>query len=134
MEPIEAEARPNLSGGRLYLQIANAVVGVHRRYAGRGPSKARAFSRGNVVVLVMANGMTRSEQTLVDYGRLDIARGVRRELQQTMRPQLVDAVERVTGCRVVAFMTDSHVEPDLLAELFILDRELAAPAAEASGG
>jgi uncharacterized protein YbcI len=82
----------------------------------------------------MAHGMTRGEQTLVDYGRLDIARGLRRELQQTMRPQLVDAVERVTGCRVVAFMTDSHVEPDLLAELFILDRELAAPAAKATGG
>jgi uncharacterized protein YbcI len=129
MGAIGTEQRCNLSGGRLHLAIANAVVRVHRRCAGRGPTKAQAFSRGNVVVLVLANAMTTGERTLVDSGRFEAARLVRHELQQTMRTSLVDAVEELTGCRVVAFMSDSHADPDLIAELFILDRPVAAPPA-----
>jgi uncharacterized protein YbcI len=129
MEPMETAERPNLRGGPLHLAISNAVVGVHRRCAGRGPTEAYAFSRGNVVVLVMANAMTKAEQTLVASGKLEIAQDLRRQLQQTMRPQLVGAVEQLTGCHVVAFMTDNHVDPDMLTELFILDRPLSLPPA-----
>ena len=34
-------------GGRLNQEIANAVVRIHKRFLGHGPSKAQAFFRHN---------------------------------------------------------------------------------------
>jgi uncharacterized protein YbcI len=116
---LEAE---QLTGGRLNWAIANAAVRVHSHCVGRGPTKAMAFYRGNLVVVLLQDIMTRGERTLVDRGRLEVARQMRRQFQQVMRKALVIEVEDLTRRRVVAFMSDSSIEPDLAAELFVLDR------------
>lgn len=41
-----------------------------------------------------------------------------------MGPELKRCIEGVTGRRVVAFLSDNHVRPDLAIETFILDRPL----------
>lgn len=34
------------------------------------------------------------------------------------------SVEKLTGRKVVAFMSDNHLEPDMAVEVFILDKPL----------
>jgi uncharacterized protein YbcI len=121
-----------LLGGELNSAIATEVVRVHSKYVGRGPTKAQAFHRHNVVVLLLEDTMTRGERTLAAGGRAQTAWQIRRQLQGTMRDPLVAAIERLTGCRVVAFMSDHQVEPDLAANLFVLDRPVPAARAEAA--
>jgi uncharacterized protein YbcI len=113
-----------LTGGELSAAIARSAVRVQSRFVGRGPTKAQAFFRHNFVVVVMQDAMTTSEQSLAAAGRRDAALQLRKQLQHTMRAQLVAEVERLTGCRVLAFMSDSHIDPDLAAELFVLDRSI----------
>jgi uncharacterized protein YbcI len=48
---------------------------------------------------------------------------MRHKFQEAMRPELVGAVEELTGRKVVAFMSDNHIDPDMAAEVFILDPE-----------
>ena len=55
---------------------------------------------------------------------------MRRSFQQTMREELSDAVERLTGRKVIAFMSDSHLEPDYSVEMFVLAPELDPPVAD----
>ena len=43
--------------------------------------------------------------------------------QQTMREDLSGAVAMLTGREVIAFMSDSHLEPDYSVELFVLAPE-----------
>jgi uncharacterized protein YbcI len=121
---MEAEPVPRelLTGGRLNAAITRAVVRSHSEHAGRGPTKATAFFHDNVIVVVLEQTMTRSEQSLAASGRLDAVHDVRQELQRAMRADLVAAIERLTGCSVSAFMGDNSVEPDLAVELFVLDR------------
>ena len=109
-------------GGELNSAIATAAVRVHSRYAGRGPTKAQAFHRHNVVVLLMEDTMTRGERSLAAGGRSEAAWHLRRQLQRTMVPSLVGEIELLTGCHVVAFMGDNHIDPDFVADLFVLDR------------
>lgn len=111
-----------LTGGRLNAALANAVVQIHNTYVGRGPSKGQAFFRDNVIVVVMQETLTKAERSLIEAGRKDHVLGMRREFQRTMEDDLVGAVEELTGCKVVAFMSDNHVDPDMAAELFVLDR------------
>jgi uncharacterized protein YbcI len=38
-----------------------------------------------------------------------------------MKEDFTEAVERLTGRKVVAFISGNHVDPDLAVEMFILD-------------
>jgi uncharacterized protein YbcI len=114
-----------LVGGALNQAIANAVVRSHTRLVGRGPTKAQAFYRHNVVVVLMQDTLTVGERTLVANGRVDAVHALRLELQPAMQAELTDEVERLTGCVVEAFMSTNHIDPDLAAQLFVLDRSIA---------
>jgi len=51
---------------------------------------------------------------------------MRRTFQQTMREDLAAAVEMLTERKVIAFMSDSHLDPDYSVELFVLAPEASA--------
>jgi uncharacterized protein YbcI len=46
---------------------------------------------------------------------------MRSALQSVMRNDLTAAIEGLTRRKVVAFMSASHAEPDLAAEVFVLE-------------
>jgi uncharacterized protein YbcI len=121
-------AAGSVAPGRLNRQIANAVVRGHKRFFGRGPVKAQAFFRHNIVVVMMEASLTDAERRLAAEGGSgrDAVLGLRLRYEETMRDDLVQAVEALTGCRVEAFMTCHHIEPDVAAELFVLDRPVAS--------
>ena len=50
---------------------------------------------------------------------------MRHLFQRTMQADFTEAVERLTGAKVVAFISGNNVDPDVACELFILDRSLA---------
>jgi len=116
---------PGSMEGELNAAITRAVVRVQSQYLGRGPTRAQTFYRGPVVVTVMENAMTKAEQSLVADGEIDTVLGMRQKFQRTMRADLVSEIERLTDRKVVAFMSGNHVDPDLAAELFVLDRAVA---------
>lgn len=43
-----------------------------------------------------------------------------------MRADLVEAVEAVTGRRVLPFLTDSQLTPDIAAQMFVLEGPVEA--------
>jgi uncharacterized protein YbcI len=112
--------RDRLHGGELNSAIATSAVRVYRAYAGRGPTKAQAFFARNVLVVLLEDTLTREERSLASAGGVGAVRELRRELQLSMREPLVDAVEELTGCKVVAFMGHNEIEPDLATAVFVL--------------
>lgn len=117
--------------GELNASIARAAVRVHRSHVGRGPTRARAFFRDNIVVLVLEDVLTRSERSLVASGRHDTVIQVREALVDTMRADLIAAVETLTDRRVTALMGATHLEPDIAAQIFVLDRPVGRGSAGA---
>jgi uncharacterized protein YbcI len=112
------------ASGRLNQEIANAIVRSRKAFLGHGPTKAQAFYHDNVVVVLMDDNLTDVERRLADHGGRDAVLNMRLRYQQTMRPELVSAVEGLTGCHVDAFIAGNHISPDLAAELFVLDRPI----------
>jgi uncharacterized protein YbcI len=118
------ESQVGLRGGELNAALARALVRRNAEFTGRGPSRARAFYSSNVVVVILEDAMTTSEQSLMANGKPDLVLRMRREMQHAMRAGLVEPVEELSGCRVVAFLSDNHVDPDLACEVFVLDRPI----------
>jgi uncharacterized protein YbcI len=109
------------SGQSLYLAISNANVRLLREYTGRGPTKARTTIRDNIVVVMLEQTLTKGERVLVEKGRGENVLDLRHEYQEAMRDEISAEVAALTGRTVIAMMSANHVNPDLAAELFVLD-------------
>ena len=121
MAPDSLDTQP-LTGGLLNSAVSKAVVRVHRDYLGRGPTRARTSLRDNVLVVIMEDTLTKAERSLVGDGKADDVLQMRHSFQRTMEADMVAAVERLSGRRVIAFGTSSnHIDPDLASETFVLE-------------
>jgi uncharacterized protein YbcI len=107
--------------GELSAAISNAVVQCTRDYTGRGPTKARTTIGNDIIVTRMEDTLTKGERSLADSGKGDMVMDIRRCFQMTMREDLVGRIEELTGRKVIAFMSDNHLDPDLAVEVFILE-------------
>jgi uncharacterized protein YbcI len=109
--------------GAVTAQISTAAVRLLHEYTGRGPTKARTTVTPELCVILFADGLTKAERNLVAAGNEDLVLNVRKQFQRTMQEDLVGVVEEHTGQRVLAFMSDNSIDPDMGAEVFVLERE-----------
>jgi uncharacterized protein YbcI len=108
--------------------ISTAAVQLLHEYTGRGPTKAKTLINDDVVTLLLADTLTKGERTLVDNGRAERVLQVRHDYQLTMRDDLVAIVERQLARKVIAFMSQNHIDPDLAVEVFVLEPDGSRPA------
>jgi uncharacterized protein YbcI len=106
--------------------ISTAAVQLLHEYTGRGPTKAKTSINDNVVTVLLADTLTTGERKLVEKGRCERVLNLRHEFQTVMRDELVRIVERQLERKVVAFMSQNHIDPDLAVEVFVLEAAQAA--------
>ena len=110
-----------LTGGELNAAVTRALVGIQNEYVGRGPRTASTFYHDNVIVTLMHDVLNRAEQTPARSDRRGDVTKIRHLYQETMRADFTVAVERLTGHKVLAFISGNHADPDIASELFVLD-------------
>lgn len=113
-----------LRNGELNQAITSALVGIHTKYLGRGPKRASTFYHDNVVVTLMYGVLTRAEHALSESDHGEAVSQIRHLFQQTMTADFRAAVERLTGRKVLAFISGTNLDPDVASEVFVLDRAL----------
>ena len=118
--------------GRLALAISTAVVGELASTTGRGPTHAKTTLGDNAVFVVLQDTLTRGERTLVGAGESEAVLDLRRRWQKVMRESCSRRVEQLTGRKVIGFMSDNHIDPDIAVEVFILEPLDADPGAQAA--
>jgi uncharacterized protein YbcI len=105
--------------------ISREIVQIHATHYGRGPTKAKTIWREDLVVVVLQDIFTKSEQVLVDAGKFEQVRANRLIFQDAVEPLMRQIVEQATGATVRSFL--SQVSPDgVSSEVFLLDRSTAA--------
>ena len=82
-------------------EISRSAVPLLREYTARGPTGEHA----------------QAERVLA----------VRHDFQMVMGEELVAVVERTLDRKVIAFMSDNHLDPDLAVEVFILEPTTSEP-------
>jgi uncharacterized protein YbcI len=130
-DPLTVErAHERPVGGELNAALTRAVVGIYRDQVGRGPTRAQAFFRDDIVVVLLRDTLTRGERSLVTRGRPDAVTALRHQIHAAMRDDLVATVQDITGSTVTAAMSQSHIDPDMAVEVFVLDRPVGAERAD----
>lgn len=113
-----------LSGGPLLSAISTRIVSILREHYGRGPMRAKTYVLDDLVVCVLRNGFTAIEQTMVTSGEPERVVEMRRDFQRMMGDRYRRMIEELTGRKVIAFMSQAHIEPDITLEVFLLDEPL----------
>ena len=120
----DARSTP-LSGGHLLAAISTRIVGILRDHYGRGPMRAKTYALDDIIVVVMrGSGFTPLEQTIMESGQPQRVVAMREDFQQVMAKRYKDTIEELTGRKVLAFLSQAHVEPDITMEIFFIDAPL----------
>jgi uncharacterized protein YbcI len=124
VEP-ESETTRNLGGGRLLAAISTRIVAILREHYGRGPTRAKTYALDDLIVVVMrGSGFTPLEQTMMDDGGAERVVALRHGFQVLIGDRYKQAIEGLTDRKVIAFLSQAHVEPDITIEIFFIDRPL----------
>jgi uncharacterized protein YbcI len=114
MEGTQAQGKPvPIAGGQLLAAISTRIVAILRDHYGRGPMKAKTYALDDIIVVVMrGSGFTPLEKTIMESG------------QPLMTQRFTETIEELTGRKVLAFLSQAHVEPDITMEIFFVDAPL----------
>lgn len=116
----EQRAAPELTGDHLR-RISNAIVALYREHFGKGPTAAKTYVLDDLVICVLRDGLTTVERTLFERGKGAVVREMRVAFQDAVADRFTTTIEQLTARRVIAFMSQAHVDPDLAIEVFCLD-------------
>jgi uncharacterized protein YbcI len=103
--------------------VANEIVRLKAQYYGKGPTEAKAYMNDEVLVVALKGGLTTVERTLLEAGDDALVRQVRLRFQEVMEQNFIDAVQRLTGQRVLTYMSQIVFDPDYCFEFFVLSEE-----------
>jgi len=105
---------------RQAIAVGNAVTRLHRDRYGRGATTTRTVFHGNRIIAFLEDIYTPLERTLIEAGDWEQVKATRQSFQMAMRGPFTTAVEEITGRKVIAFMSQVHLDPDMAAEIFVL--------------
>ena len=106
--------------GSMRAALANAMVGLKKKYYGRGPTAAKAWLLDDYAFVAMEGGLTANEETLLADGKGDLVRRYRLSFQETMGPTTIAAVQEITTRPVLAYHSQIVFDPTRSFEIFVL--------------
>jgi uncharacterized protein YbcI len=113
--------RDRLTGGELNGAVTDELVSIQTGYLGHGPTTAFTFHRGNVVVTMMHDVLTKAEKALAQAGSDGEVMAAHGLFREQMEADFRAVVERLTGQKVLGVLGTNHIDPDVAAVIFVLD-------------
>ncbi len=120
---------PRLDGEELTSAISAAIVDLYREHYGHDRATASTYINDNTVLCVLEDILTTGESALVSQDARREVIDARVAFQEGAEDEFTAAIERLTGRRVVAFLSANQTHPGIASELFFLE----PPATEADG-
>ncbi|MHB8658035.1 MAG: Na-translocating system protein MpsC family protein [Solirubrobacteraceae bacterium] len=110
-----------LTGDALLAGVTDAMITLHERYHHRVPATAKTqLLGGELLACVLGGVYTDVEKTMIELQRSTIVQQTRSAFQNAMQHKFIAIIEQLSGRRVLAFISNHHVGPDIEIELFVL--------------
>ena len=113
---------PRDPAGSILREISRSMVRLYKEQFGRGPENVSThYSTPDTIISILGNSLTPVERTMRDIGEEQRLRDIRMMFQHATEPKFREAVEQITGRRVIGFMSGIDVQHDLSCEVFTLE-------------
>jgi uncharacterized protein YbcI len=105
-------------------EICGEIAAAFKRAWGRGPVQTTASWAGpDTIVVLLQNGHTDAEKSLRAAGHIQQLLEGRQLLAVMLEDELRAGVESATGRRVLTVLSATRLDPDISAEIFLLEPE-----------
>ena len=121
-------------GQSLLARISTEVVKTFKEYYGKGPTSAKSYMFDDMLLIVMREGLTQAEQTMLDFGRQDLVREFRQQFENEMTRRIVDMIEELTERKVLTYQSQVMFDPHVVVEMFVFENSSEAQFAAAEAG
>jgi uncharacterized protein YbcI len=101
--------------------ISRALVQLYKDCYGKGPTEARTYMAGDLVVCLLQGGFQKGEKTLCDAGRWEAVSDNRAAIQDVLRPRIINTIEDITDRSVITLISGVDVQTETNAEVFVLE-------------
>jgi uncharacterized protein YbcI len=112
--------------GKMLLAVTNSIVGLHREHYGRGATRGRTIMQDDYLVCFLEDIYMKAERTLIEAGNFAVVHESREAFQSAMETRFSESVQKITGRRVKAFLSQVRADPDIAVETFWLEPEATA--------
>jgi uncharacterized protein YbcI len=118
----EQEAPAGEDAHSLLRRVSTQLAAIQKSAFGKGPTSAKSYLFDDLLLVVMRDGLTTAEQTMVGFDRRDLVRQFRQEFQNKMASRISGIVQDITGRKVLTYQSQIMFDPDLVVEIFVFDR------------
>jgi uncharacterized protein YbcI len=120
---------------RLLLRRLSSSMGAMQKAAfGKGPVSTKSYMFDDMLLIVMREGLTQAEQTMLEFGRQDLVREFRQQFENEMTRRIVDMIEELTERKVLTYQSQVMFDPHVVVEMFVFENSLEAHFASAEAG
>lgn len=93
--------------GQLERGLSQRLQSLYRDQLGQRPSKATCQIFDSKVAIILEGSVTQPEQLLAEEGQTELAKQVRADLDQALRPRIRELIETVLRVEVLDLLTDA---------------------------
>lgn len=108
--------------GQIERELSQRLQTLYREQLGHKPGKITGQLTDATVIIVIEDSVTQPEKLLVDDGREQLAEQVRTDLDQAIRPSLVDLIEDVLKVPVIDLLSDAPLKTGNSGIIAILEQ------------
>ena len=102
-------------------RISAEIASIHYQSYGQAVESIQTHILDDVVVCVLDLDLLPHERTLLEHDRgVESIQRVRKDFQEAIGATFAASVEHMTGRRVIAFLSETHIEPSFSVEFFRL--------------
>ena len=105
--------------GEVLAAITREMVRIKSESYGKGATEAKSYQCDDFLFCVLKGGITRVERTLLNHDDEQLVRQVRLRYQALEGEAFKDAVERLSGRRVVGYESQILFASDCAVEMFV---------------
>lgn len=129
---MSVEGGQHAEGDTLLMRISTEMVRAQKRFFGKGPTQAKSYFLDDMLIVVMKDGLTTAEKTLLDCGEEDQVRQFRQVFENQMCERLSDLIEELTGRKVISYQSQIMFSPGRVVEMFVFDDTASAESIKAT--
>jgi uncharacterized protein YbcI len=121
MDPPEQDPAKQTPAVDVADRISNEIATIHRESYGEAVESIETHILDDIVVCVLDINLLPHERTLLAHDRgVESILAVRKHFQESIGATFAASVEHMTGRRVIAFLSETNIDPPFSVEFFRL--------------
>ena len=109
-----------LTRGQLERKLSQEIQAFYRNYLGHQPSKVTCQLFDEKLAIIVENSLTTAEKVLIGEGQEDLAQKVRSNIDDAIKPELKQSIEKITALKVLDILSDTTIETERTGIIAVL--------------